>query len=79
MDLNKIYHDFQKVDDEGRLVLTLNGTIRDIEKNHIKLAEGMKFVFWDDDLNDAGDAVPLTAIGTVEFNSKIQQWVARIE
>lgn len=39
----------------------------------------MKFVFWDDDLNDAGDAVPLTAIGTVEFNSKIQQWVARIE
>ena len=74
----KIYHDFQKTDDERRLILSLNGTTQDLQKYKITLAEGLELTFWGDDLNDTGQPDPLIAEGVVTFNKNINEWVAKI-
>ena len=66
----KIYHDFQKVDNDRCLILTLNGTLQDLKKNNIQLSEGLRLTFYDDGI-EAG--------GIVRFNSKIKEWVAEID
>jgi hypothetical protein len=75
----KIYHDLQSVDDRRRLILNLNGTIRDLNKYDINLKEGLKLTFWSDDLDDNNQPDPLIVDGVVQFNPQINQWVALVD
>ncbi len=76
----RIYADFMKTDDSGRLVLTTIGTRLDLEMNQLDLAEGMRMTFWEgsDRLEDGG-VEDIVAEGLVHFDKKQGCWVAEID
>jgi hypothetical protein len=47
----KIYADFNNADSKGRLRLTVQGSLSDIEKQKIRLRDGMLIVVYDDELS----------------------------
>ena len=68
---SKVYADFNNVDSSGRFRLNRRGTIKDLEKHHLELREGMKLVFTDDE--------EFEAEGYVTFSSEERIWVAVID
>ena len=46
--LPRVYADFQKLDDFNRLELICHGTLEDFKR--INLQEGMKVIFYSDDI-----------------------------
>lgn len=74
-----IYIDFHGECERGKFVLDTLGTKKDLERYGITLSEGLRLTFWSDDTDDQGNFDPLIVEGTVEFNSKINEWVARID
>jgi hypothetical protein len=76
---NRIYADFQNLDDDNRLRLTCAGTRHDLERHGIELKEGLKLALYTDDADDQGHSDPLLADGVVHFNSTDQCWVAEID
>jgi len=79
MYIPKIYVDFHKMDDFGRLLLIGSGTIQDLEKYDIKLEEGLVLDFYSDDANDEGEPDELRVEGTVHYNEALKCWVAAID
>ena len=79
LDSIRIYADFQKVDDEGRLILSTYGTTEDLARNGIELKEGLVLTFYSDDADDAGNPDDLIVQGVVRYNEALQQWVAVID
>lgn len=77
--MTRIYADFQKTDDHGRLVLSTRGTRHDLERAGIELQEGLMLTFYMDDADDEGNPDPIVAEGTVRFDDSIRQWVAEID
>lgn len=75
----EIYADFQKVDDEDRLVLSTIGTQRDLDKAGIALQDGLELLFWCDDLDDDGQRDDLLVEGTVLFDTDRDRWVAAVD
>lgn len=76
---NRIYVDFQKADDEGRLVLTCAGTIRDLALHGIQLKEGMRLTFYSDDVDDNGNPDDLIVDGIVHYDKSSKRWTAVID
>lgn len=79
LDSVRIYADFQKVDDDGRLILSCYGTAKDLAQNSIDLKEGLVLTFYSDDADDAGNRDDLIVQGVVRYNEALQQWVAVID
>jgi hypothetical protein len=75
----RVYADFQNLDDDNRLRLTCAGTRRDLERQGLKLSEGMRLTLYTDDATDDGQADELLADGVVHFNEAENCWVAAID
>ena len=70
----RIYADFQKLDEQGRLILTCVGTISDLNLLGIAFEEGLRFTFYMDDADDFGNADDLEADGYVVFDEATATW-----
>ena len=75
----RVYADFQNLDDANRLRLTCAGTRRDLDRQGIRLQQGMALTLYADDANDAGQPDPLATEGIVQYNEAEQCWVAEID
>ncbi len=71
----KIYADFQKLDDEGRLILICAGTKKDIEDQGVSLSPGTSVIFYSDDCADDGAEDELMVDGSVEYDEDNKRWV----
>lgn len=76
---SRIYVDFMKTDDEGRLLLTCIGTRRDLEASAIELAEGLVLRVYSDDLDEQGNRDDLVADGIVRFDAANHRWVLEVD
>jgi hypothetical protein len=74
-----VYADFQNLDDENRLRLTCAGTRRDLERQGIKLREGLPLTLYTDDATDEGQPDHLLADGIAQYNEAEKCWVAAID
>jgi hypothetical protein len=74
----RIWADFNKTGN-GRLELTLPGTLHDLERQGIRLQEGKRLTFWDDDAADDGTPLQLEADGVVFYDDARGCWAARYE
>lgn len=70
----RIYADFQKVDAAGFLVLTAQGSIRDLDAI-VEPKEGKLVVFYSDDENDFGEPDELEVDGELKFDSEHNIWL----
>lgn len=75
----RIYADFQKVDDEGRLVLTTAGTWSDLARHGLELREGLTLTFYSDDADDDGNPDDLVVEGSVGYDEQAGHWTATID
>ena len=66
----RIFADFSNGDKLGRLRLITHGTYEDIEKQKIKLTDGMLVILYDDELSVDGE---------VTFSDEEKIWVAKID
>ena len=74
----RVYADFQKLDEQGRLVLLCYGTLRDLAVHRERLREGSTFTFY----ADSDDQEDLEADGLVSYVPASRHagahWVATI-
>jgi hypothetical protein len=75
----RVYADFQNLDDDSRLRLTCAGTLQDLERQAIRLQEGLALTFYTDDADDEGKPDELRAEGVVHYDPAQQCWVATID
>lgn len=75
----RIYVDFLKTDDEGRLILTCAGTLQDLAQHGIELRDGMVLTFYSDDADDEGKPDDLIVEGSVQYDSEARHWTAKID
>ncbi len=75
----RVYVDFLKTDDEGRLILSCYGTMQDLARYGIELREGLALTFYSDDADDAGNPDDLIVEGVVQYDKTSNQWVALID
>lgn len=78
-DIPKIYADFHKVDENGRLILICIGTKSDIEKYGVEFQDGMVITFYCDDADDDGNPDDLLADGIVSYDVEKYYWTATID
>jgi hypothetical protein len=79
LDSTRIYVDFLKVDDDGRLILSCSGTMRDLVNYGIELKDGLTLTFYSDDADDNGNPDELIVQGTVQYDQPSRRWVAVID
>ncbi|MBI1762689.1 MAG: hypothetical protein HYR56_14740 [Acidobacteria bacterium] len=79
MNIERIYADFHKIDDTGRLVLCCYGTKRDLAKHQLELRDGLTLTFYMDDGDEHGNPDNLIVQGVVQFNKLTNEWVAEID
>ena len=79
MNAPRVYADFQNLDDANRLRLTCVGTQRDLERQGIRLREGLVLTFYTDDADDQGRPDELQAEGVVHYDEGERSWVAAID
>lgn len=65
-----VYADFMNADPQGRVRLNGVGTVEDLARSGLRLAEGLRVVLHDDDLE---------ADGTVAYSPEENLWVASID
>jgi hypothetical protein len=75
----KVYADFQNLDDANRLRLTCAGTLADLEREGIRLREGLALTFYTDDADDQGQPDELRVEGVVRYDHESQCWVAAVD
>lgn len=75
----RIYVDFQKVDDEGRLLLSCAGTLRDLARHGVELRDGLTLTFYSDDADDEGKPDDLIVEGSVQYDEEARCWTATID
>jgi hypothetical protein len=75
----KVYADFQNLDDANRLRLTCAGTLRDLERQGIRLQEGIVLTLYTDDADDRGRPDELRVEGIVHYDEGERCWVAAID
>ena len=75
----KIFHDFQNADAQGRLRLTLNGTMEDLSQQKVELREGLCLRFYADDVDDHGELDELLVDGVATYSEAEHCWVAVID
>lgn len=71
----RIYVDFLKRDDEGRLRLVCFGTHNDIAQQGVVLQEGLEVLFYSDDEDDQGKPDDVEVVGKVTFDSANNEWL----
>lgn len=71
----RLYADFQKLDEAGRLILSCSGTHRDIEEQKLTLSEGLEVLFYSDDCDDEGNDDELRVDGVVQYDAATASWV----
>jgi hypothetical protein len=74
MNVSRIYADFQKVNAAGFLVLTAQGSLRDLAAI-VGAREGMRVVFYSDDENDSGEPDELEVDGELRFDRESHVWL----
>jgi hypothetical protein len=79
MSAPRVYADFQNLDEANRLRLTSAGTSRDLERQEIRLQEGLVLTFYTDDADDLGRPDELRAQGIVHYDDEGRCWVAAID
>jgi hypothetical protein len=75
----RIYVDFQKIDNQRRLVLTCLGTIQDLARHGIELKEGLVLTFYSDDADEKGNPDELIVQGRVSYDEVQKHWTATID
>lgn len=75
----RVYADFQKVDDDGRLILTCRGTAIDLARHGVVLSEGLRLTLYVDDAGADGQPDDLIVEGVVEYDRAAGHWTARID
>jgi hypothetical protein len=75
---NRIYTDLLKTDDEGHLLLTAQGTVRDLKSQGIELSEGLRLLLYTDDADDQGNRDDLVFAGITMWSDDLAQWVVEI-
>ncbi len=78
MRIPEIYADFQRLDDENRIVLDSVGTRRDLERLQLQLRPGMVAILHTDDADERGQSDDLMAIGVVQFDNAEKRWVVSV-
>jgi len=76
MDKNRVYADTNGPHGPNMIVLSGRGTMSDLRKHSIDLAEGMPLDLWTDDGDNHGNFDPLYFEGIVHYDSGIASWVA---
>ena len=66
----RIFADFHNADLKGRLRLNCRGTLDDLNRTQIALAEGLMLTFYSEDLEVEGE---------VTYSTEEKLWVAKIE
>lgn len=61
-----------------RILLTCVGTLRDLERQNIKLENGLRLWFYDSDVDKYGSTDNLIFEGIVKFDEELQNWVAEV-
>ena len=79
MAVPRVYADFQNVDDANRLRLTCAGTLRDLERQGVRLRGGLVLNFYTDDADDLGRPDELRVQGIIHFDDDQRCWVAVID
>jgi hypothetical protein len=74
-----VYVDFMKTDAEGRLRLVCIGTINDLARHGIVLADGMALSVYSDDANEQGRRDDLLAEGIVHRSDPGDEWVLLVD
>jgi hypothetical protein len=74
----RIYADFHKMDEKGRLISICIGTKKDSEKYGIEFQKGMVITFYSDDADD-GNRDNLLGEGIVSYDVENQYWTATID
>jgi hypothetical protein len=75
----RVYADFNNLDDANRLRLTCAGTREDLASQGIELQEGLRLTFYMDDANDSGQPDDLLAEGVTHYDQDGQCWVAAVD
>ena len=70
----RIYADFQKFDAEGFLILTAQGSLRDL-KLLSDPKEGRHVIFYSDDESNEGKPDELEVEGSLKFDSERKIWL----
>lgn len=70
MAVPSIYADFMNADPQGRVRLNTVGTIEDVSRHGLQLANGLRVVLHDDELEADGEVV---------YSDAEHIWVARID
>jgi hypothetical protein len=66
----RVYADFNNADTKGRLRLICKGTLDDLQRQSLELAENMKLSLYMEDIE---------CIGTVVYSKEEEIWVAVID
>lgn len=75
----KVYADFQNADPLGRLRLNCIGTLQDLSRQQVQLAEGLVLTLYADDADAQGRPEELQAEGRVTYSPEERCWVATID
>jgi hypothetical protein len=76
---SKIYADFQNLDDANRLRLNCVGTLQDLERQGVRLTDGLIVTFYTDDADDRGQPDEMRAEGVVHYDAVQSCWVAEVD
>jgi hypothetical protein len=76
---DKVYADFQNLDDCNRLRLTCAGTRDDLERLKIELKDGLTLTFYTDDEDDDGRPAEMLVDGVIRYNAAERCWVADVD
>src|SRR4051794_10208890 len=79
MATSRVYADFQNLDGLNRLRLTCAGTRADLERQGIRLREGMALTFYTDDADDEGRPDELRVEGVARYSDEEDCWVAEVD
>jgi hypothetical protein len=71
----RVYADFQKTDDSGRLVLTSRGSLADLAGIDVVPGDTMAVVFYGDDADENGSPDDLEVDGILLYDEKVGYWV----
>jgi len=71
----RIYADFIKKDEQGRLLLKSLGSLEDIAASGLRVGDRREVVFYSDDVDAAGQPDDLEAEGVVEWDNNLACWL----
>lgn len=75
----RIYADFIKKDQKGRLLLVSLGSLEDIKAHALTIADRHEVVFYSDDADATGRPDDLEVDGIVEWDQERGHWVGMFD